>query len=405
MCKQKHILRLALIVCLSAALLAGCSEPKPAAMPATAPASALTEPPDTEPKTEPSTKAAPKPTAPPATTASSEQTPGGTVVSHALADAVRQTLNVQGEITDEMLNHVTKLEIYFATWENSASLHMIDGQPYGLPVSDLSGLEACENLQSLSLIDYYGTDLSPVGKLSRLTELSVAFAGNLPSDLLWQTEVLADLPLERLAIDNYPLSDLTDIGRITTLRELWLTRCPLNDLSPLQNLASLEKLNLGRYTGVGLQNRLTDIAALSHLNRLNGLRLSGFSGDLSPLAALPLTDLSISQSTADSFAPLASLTRLINLCVTDTNFTDGDTAVFQAMKSLRSVLWVSAPEGAHPEALDEMLAAIGRTDVVSVASLMSDSTLEAQEVVSRLWEAFAIDSSFWPDGFFEANLS
>ena len=393
--RPKQLFCLVQIACLLETMLVGCAnhiEPKPMATPATTLVSALTEPPDPTMESTASATA----NAPP------EQTIGGTVVSHALADAVRQALNTPGKITDEMLKRVTKLEVYFATWESAASQLMIDDQPYGLPISDLSGLEACENLQCLSLIDYYGTDLSAVSKLSRLKELSVGFAGNLPSDLLWQTEALVGLPLERLAIDNYPLSDLTTIGQITTLRELWLTRCPLEDLSPLQDLTSLEKLNLGDHTGVGLQNRLTDITALSHLSNLNGLRLSGFSGDLSPIAALPLTDLSVTWSTVDSFAPLASMTRLVNLCITNTNFTDGDTAAFQTMKSLRYVFWVSAPEGGHPEQLGEMLVATGRTDVVSLAALMNESTPEAQETINRVWEEFAIGRRFWPDGFFEA---
>ena len=378
---------------LIALVLAGCTRPEP--KPATSP---VQTPPVQTPATEPASSVSDpvtESTAEPSSVPQTEVTPDGTVVSQAVADALRTAWMATGPVTDEMLRDVQKLHIQFDTWNPAYATEPTAENPYGLPLSDLSGLEMCVNLRALSLDGFFGTDLSPVGKLSSLTALSVCFTGNLPSDLLWQADVLTSLPLERLQIDNYTLSDLTAIGQIKTLRELWVTRCPLTDLSPLKNLTSLEKLRLGDLRGHGVSNQLTDLSPLAGLSHLNGLALAGFTGDLSPVAALPLQDLAIGFSAVDDFAPLSAMQSLVRLTIRDANFTDADTVLLQPMKQLRAFFWLAAPEGSHPDQLTALLTAIGRSDIVSVADALSQTPPD-----DSYQDTFAGDPPFWPENRF-----
>lgn len=336
----------------------------------------VTEPPTSEPVVDSSSATEP---------AASETTPEGTELSKAVADAVRKAWNVEGVLMDDLLKQTEVLEISFGTWDHAET--GADGS-LQLPISDLTGLEACTALRELYLLDYYGTDLGAINGLNRLEVLSVQFAGNLPAETMWDTDALTGLTLKRLEIDNYPLSDLTDIGGLTSLQELWLTRCPLTDLSPLANLTELETLYLGGINGVGLQNAIRDLTPLAGLTRLQQLSLAGFEGDLSPIAALPLTQLTIAWSTVLDYSPLASMQAVSDLALGNTNLSDNDTAVFGKMTGLKYVLWIAAPEGAHPEQLSDQLKAMGRSDVLSIDDAAQTDPDIVNAFLKRLYRSF-----------------
>lgn len=134
---------------LIALVLAGCTRPEP--KPAT---SSVQTPPVQTPATEPTSSVSDpvtESTAEPSSVPQTEVTPGGTVVSQAVADALRTAWMATGPVTDEMLRDVKKLHIQFDTWNPAYATEPTAENPYGLPLSDLSGLEMCVNLRALSL--------------------------------------------------------------------------------------------------------------------------------------------------------------------------------------------------------------------------------------------------------------
>lgn len=376
----KRILLLLSVLAMVAALMSACAqtaEPEQTLPKETSASDQTSETSDRTTTSEPQTSDSTGTTEP----SSTETTPEGTELSKPVADAVRKAWNVEGDL----LKKTEVLEIAFGTWEQAET--SADGS-LQLPISDLTGLEACTALRELYLMDYYGTDLSAISGLNQLEVLSVQFAGNLPAEIMWDTAALAGLSLKRLQIDNYPLADLTDIGRLTSLQELWLTRCPLADLSPLANLTGLEMLYLGGISGTGLQNAIRDLSPLSGLTQLQRLFLAGVEGDLSPIAALPLTQLMIAWSTVTDYAPLASMQTVSELALGNTNLTDSDTAVFKEMAGLKAVLWIAAPEGAHPEQLGELLKTMGRSDVLSIDEAAQTDPNAYDAFMSRMYPTF-----------------
>lgn len=384
----KRILLLLSVLAIVAALMSACTqtaEPEQTLPKETSASEQTSETSDRTTVTEPPTSESPVDSSGATEPTNTETTPEGTELSKAVADAVRKAWNVEGDLTDDLLKKTEVLEIAFGTWDHAET--GADGS-LRLPISDLTGLEACTALRELYLLDYYGTDLGAISGLNRLEVLSVQFAGNLPAETMWDTAALVGLPLKRLEIDNYPLADLTDIGRLTSLRELWLTRCPLADLSPLANLTELEMLNLGGISGSGLQNAIRDLSPLAGLTRLQWLSLAGVEGELSPIAALPLTQLTIAWSTVSDYAPLASMQTVSDLALGNTNLTDGDTAVFGKMAGLKYVLWIAAPEGAHPEQLGDLLKAVGRSDVLSIDDAAQIDPDAYDAFMSRIYPTF-----------------
>lgn len=380
----KRILLLLSVLAMVAALMSACAqtaEPEQTLPKETSASDQTSETSERTTTSEPQTSDSTGTTEPSGT----ETTPEDTELSKPVADAVRKAWNVEGDLTDDLLKKTEVLEIAFGTWEQAET--SADGS-LQLPISDLTGLEACTALRELYLADYYGTDLSAISGLNQLEVLSVQFAGNLPADIMWDTAALDGLSLKRLQIDNYPLADLTDIGRLTSLQELWLTRCPLADLSPLANLTALEMLYLGGISGTGLQNAIRDLSPLSGLTQLQRLFLAGVEGDLSPIAALPLTQLMIAWSTVTDYAPLASMQTVSELALGNTNLTDSDTAVFKEMAGLKAVLWIAAPEGAHPEQLGELLKTMGRSDVLSIDEAAQTDPNAYDAFMSRMYPTF-----------------
>ena len=86
---------------------------------------------------------------------------------------------------------------------------------------------------------------------------------------------------------------------------------------------------------------------------------------------------------------------LVRLTIRDANFTDADTALLQPMKQLRAFFWLAAPEGSHPDQLTALLAAIGRSDIVSAADALSQTPPD-----DSYQDTFAGDPPFWPENRF-----
>ena len=103
------------------------------------------------------------------------------------------------------------------------------------------------------------------------------------------------------------IAPLAGLGQLTGLNLSWGA---IRDISPLANLKDLEWLWL-------VNNEITDLSPLSGLTNLKqlGLASNDWLRDLSPLANLQLTNLSIPYNDIEDISPLATITtlRLLNV--------------------------------------------------------------------------------------------
>jgi internalin A len=135
--------------------------------------------------------------------------------------------------------------------------------------------------------------------------------------------------LEAIGLSNTGVSDLTPLAGKATIKSLSLAETPVTDLTPLTTLPALESLSiekvkaslapLARLTGLKYLHagftELEDLSLLSGMKSLQQLNLWGVKvRDLSPLASLPLTSLSLTyvQPVPDLMAlvPIATLRSL-----------------------------------------------------------------------------------------------
>jgi internalin A len=158
------------------------------------------------------------------------------------------------------------------------------------------------------------TNLSPLAGLASLRELHLDNTG------LTDLSPLADLTsLQELYLDNTGGTDLSPLAGLASLRWLSLTNTGVTDLSPLAGLTSLEWLFLDN-TGV------TDLSPLAGLVSLRWLSLLSSNigvTDLSPLAGLTSLEwLFLNNTGVTDLSPLASLASLRELHLDNTKVTD-----------------------------------------------------------------------------------
>ena len=122
----------------------------------------------------------------------------------------------------------------------------------GRGVKSLAGIEACEQLESLLLLNLRTGDLAPLRDLQRLSTLTL----RLP-DRAIDLASIAQIPkLRRFEIDAMPVTQ-NDVAHLPSLAPLWkaaaLEEIILNgtcvddgDLSPLASIGTLRRVHLGQ---------------------------------------------------------------------------------------------------------------------------------------------------------------
>ena len=204
------------------------------------------------------------------------------------------------------------------------TLYIANNQIRG--VNPLAGLV---NLKKLVIAGNPVRDASPLANLTKLVEVDIEIphqvrAGGVISDRHLASAVRAALPLtniqpitkekmqglRRLLItENYQVSSLAGLEHATQLEELVFNRTQIGgDLSPLENLTQLKRLDLG-------YSQISDISPLANLTNLTYLNLqSNQISDISPLANLTqLESLWLVYNRVSDISPLANLTRLTRL--------------------------------------------------------------------------------------------
>lgn len=126
----------------------------------------------------------------------------------------------------------------------------------------ISGLEKCQNITSLCLVDFKEDDFLPISSLGKLGDLKVKTAS------IKTIKGVEDFSLlETLLLGNCKaLKSINDIGGLQKLSSLNFELCPkIEDYNPVGNLSNLESLQITDCKGV---NTIRFVQKLSSLKKL-----------------------------------------------------------------------------------------------------------------------------------------
>ena len=153
--------------------------------------------------------------------------------------------------------------------------------------------------------------------------------------LIRETELRSCVDLD---LRNHKISEISPLSFLTNLTSLGIDSCHIKDFSPLNELASFEKLWIYPNTSKRAEDMMTDISALSVLQELKHLHFtsSHYVKDISPLLELKnLTDLKLSAYSAHELSPLSVLTKLETLWIP--YFGCHDISVLFNLKKLKEI--------------------------------------------------------------------
>lgn len=161
------------------------------------------------------------------------------------------------------------------------------------------------NLTTVSIQSGSITDLSPLGKLSKLSELSISDTSVSAEDLAF----IGALPkLTTLTLTGCGLSSITDLSAATGLKYLDLSNNSIGNISPLSSLKELEYVDLSH-------NAITTLDVFRGMEKLTELYVS-YNSILStkPLIACPaLTVLDVTSNQLTGLDGLEGITALRTL--------------------------------------------------------------------------------------------
>lgn len=148
-------------------------------------------------------------------------------------------------------------------------------QAGGLGITNLAGLEKCQNLASLDLPKNQISDLGPLKGLAKIQYLNLA-----ENQIADTTPLGAISALQYIELSRNRVKDLKPLSALTNLASLYLSHNQIADISPLLKLPKLTSLYLDN-------NKVTTIAGVNALINLSTLSLNGNAiADLAPLNGL-----------------------------------------------------------------------------------------------------------------------
>jgi internalin A len=202
--------------------------------------------------------------------------------------------------------------------------------------------KSLDNLLNLSRLIISGDvrnnwELSDLSSLSRLTRLQTLICANTEIEDLSPLENLVGL--RRLDCSSTKISDLHFVSSLTSLQIISFSNTSVNDLSLLSSLTQLKNIiahnteisnlsplkTLYQLTAIEVSNtEITNLLPLSELQNLAWLNITYTNvSDLSPLANLfNLKDLFASYTRVSDLSPLADLIELNSLLIARTDILD-----------------------------------------------------------------------------------
>jgi Leucine-rich repeat (LRR) protein len=199
-----------------------------------------------------------------------------------------------------------------------ADLKILDARGYGVEL--LNGIECLSGLTQIDLgmggAPSNVTELSPLLYLQNLLSLDLS---NCPLDDLTPLGQLASLTKLDLRQSIESGVDLAPLAAAPALVELALQSTELGDLSPLGQIDTLHTLHLSFAT-------LSDPASAAQLKQIKELRATGVFSDATPLGAL--TQLELLEVRNKTLANASALSPLVNLTHLDVRSTGITSAAF-----------------------------------------------------------------------------
>ncbi|WP_338631902.1 leucine-rich repeat domain-containing protein [Clostridium baratii] len=179
-------------------------------------------------------------------------------------------------------------------------------------INDLSPLAKLTNLTSLGLSENQISDITPLANLTNLTGLNLAY--NQVSDV---TSLKALSKLDYLIILHNQIVDIKPLENLTNLTRINLDKNQINNITPLANLTNLTNLGLS-------ENQISDIIPLANLTNLTSITLDkNRIKDVSPLKNLvTLPFISLNYNQISDITPLANLTNLTGLALAYNQISD-----------------------------------------------------------------------------------
>jgi hypothetical protein len=220
---------------------------------------------------------------------------------------------------------VQKLETIFPGIQDPNAAEMLELtelNPWGVGITDLTGIEYALNLNSLQLDINQITNIYP---LAGLTKLTVLF---LNDNLITDPNALAALTnLKELYLNDNQITDLLPLAGLINLEKLYLNHNQITDPNALAPLTKLTELQINKNNIANIEvaehltnltelflnyNQISDITPLKDPNKLTTLGLNNNQiTDIEPLAHLPLlTILQMNHNLIENISPLTQLTNL-----------------------------------------------------------------------------------------------
>ena len=200
-------------------------------------------------------------------------------------------------------------DIYPSDLEGLTSLQASDEG-----ISNLTGLEYCEDLKSLNL---WGNNISSISQLSSLSQLEfLKLGGNEIQDI---TAVSNLKKLRYLELYENNIQDISSLSDLVNLTKLLLHSNEIKSIKPVSNLSNLEELDLYN-TGISnispLENLSTNNLSVLFLGRNNLAKI----GVLSKFSNLK--ELYIAGNNISNIMPLTELNSLEALNLDNNNISD-----------------------------------------------------------------------------------
>ena len=199
------------------------------------------------------------------------------------------------------------------------SLKADSNTPANKKIADITGLEAAVNASQLSLDNNAISNLSPIANLAKLQELT--FSDNKVTSLA-NIASLSKLTVLHAAAN--PIKSFSPVSGLSKLSDVSLSGESLETPLDMANF-SASAATIKSFKFYSYNNKITakNIAALKSMSGLKVLRLSGVplsAGDVKSIGGIAqLISLEIDGSTVADISPLAGLTNLTKLNLSNQN--------------------------------------------------------------------------------------
>ena len=233
----------------------------------------------------------------------------------------------------DLFSRCSQLKVLDLRWMKIASLHLPGSFPLNLtkitcrgvrpsryerasfdlsPLSDLSALSLCTNLEEIDVSFSRVSDLSPLADCTRLTKILLrnttvidlfplsSLAGIQKIDISGCSRLDSIDPiscltcLKSLSADYLFLSSIEPLSQCTNLQKISLYSSQVSSISPLKQCQRLEAVDLGQSHVADLSPLLSSVATLVKL-RIDGMRNLEDVGVIAKFKMLKLLDISCAE--------------------------------------------------------------------------------------------------------------